>query len=125
MAQGEGSGRRSRTWAIVTLAILAAALSFLSLMYLGWFGLGLFGLAGLYLTSRLKLFGGNPAAQNPSAAAVRYRARRQEERSRLRPEEKLAETARQDEQDRFVAVVDTICLSLAALGFGLFFLHQL
>lgn len=125
MAQGEGSGRRTRTWGLVTLAILALALSFLSWAYLGWFGLGLFGLAGLYVTSRLKLFGGSATAQSPSAAAVRHHARRQEERSRLRPEEKLAEAARRDEQDRFVAVVDTICLSLAALGFGLFFLHQI
>ena len=124
MNRRSSPANRSRL-SLVLLGTLAAVLGAGLFVYLGWIGIGLLGLVGLVISQQVDLFGDNPAARFPSSPAVRHSARRQEERSRLRPEEKLAETARRDEQDRFVAVVDTICLSLAALGFGMFFLHQL
>ena len=92
---------------------------------LGWIGLGILGLFGLVIAQNLDLYGDNPAAQFPGTLAVHHAAQEQARRQRLSPEEKAAESATHNQKRRLLYLVNTVCLSLAALGFSMFFLHQL
>ena len=120
-------GNDGSTWRTshVALGLMALGLAAGFFATFGWIGLGLLGLAGLMIVQGVDLYGDNAAAQFPGSLAARYAVRERERRARLTPEEKLAESVRHDDAQRIFYVVNTICLSLTALGFSMFVLHQL
>lgn len=109
----------------VALALMALVLTGGLFLTLGWIGLGILGLFGLVIAQNLDLYGDNPAAQFPGTLAVHHAAQEQARRRRHSPEEKAAESARHDQKRRLLYIVNTVCLSLTALGFSMFFLYQL
>jgi hypothetical protein len=114
-------------WIAIALGLaIAIGLAWLLFAYVGWLGVGLVGLVGLVISSRVALFRGRAVPDSDFGSTdVGLLARQVEEEDRTPAEQRAARWAQEDKRSAVVYFANTVCIALAALGFTLFFVHQL
>lgn len=108
----------------IAVAILAATAYWLA----GWIGIGLLGLIGLIISNRVDLHGGHAVIDSGhGSSAVTGYARQldQARNSTSSPEQKMAVAAEREKRSKTVFLANTVFITMTALGFGLFALHDL
>ena len=109
----------SNIFTIATGLVVAAIVGALAFTYVGWLGLGIIGLFGLVGSVREELSGGKA----PGTAGILARQARgaSEDDS---PEARMRAAASWSKRSGILYLVNTVCIALVAVGFGMFFLHQ-
>jgi hypothetical protein len=105
---------------------IAAVLAALLMAYVGWLGLGILGLLGLVVSVRAELFGGPAAATSEDGSGSAAMTARQAEAATEddSSEGRSRDAAARPQASAILQLVNGACLAMAALGFGLFVLHQ-
>jgi hypothetical protein len=109
-------------------AVLLCSLSAFAYSLIGWVGVGTVGLLGLVISTNFNLHSGPALADRDfESGDVPLYARQLEEvqKSRSSPEQKAAATALLAKRSRVLYLINTVFISIMALGFGLSILHQL
>lgn len=118
--------RRLVWWAFGAALALIAVYAIGYGTRLGWLGVGLIGLAVLLISMWVDLDADHPVSLHPHGSAdLNLLARRNSERFRASPEERLARVAAREKRRRILGVVRGIGLVLTIVGFGLFVKQQL
>ena len=109
------------------LGFVIAGLVIIALVQLiGWLAIGLIGLVVLLAAIRLELHGGHAVPDiHQSAKTVDILAKQmQEEAKAATGAKKLAQEAEHRKRQRYLYIARTVGIALVAIGFGMFFLHQ-
>jgi hypothetical protein len=107
---------------LAVTALLASTL----FIILGWLGICILGLFGLMISQRLELLGGYAMIESSRAdTSVNFLARQIEQRRKQTQAEKLQEAENDAERERWLYVVNTICIALVGFGFAMFVRHQI
>lgn len=107
--------------------LLAAGIAFLLLMtMIGFLAIGLLGLVVLVIANRMEIDDGHAIAEiRQSAATVRLVALQMAERERTAADRRPALAAERRRRRLALHVARTFGIALTALGFSMFYLHQL
>jgi hypothetical protein len=109
----------------LAIAIIAGRLLF---GFVGWLGVGILGLMGLVVSVRMELYDEHAVGTSEHGSGtvdMLVQQRRIAEESRRSPEEKMKAAASRSKRVNVLYLVNTACIAMVALGFGMFFLHDL
>ena len=113
---------------IATGLVIAAVIGALLFAYLGWLGVGILGLFGLVISVRMELFDDHAVGTSEHGSGtvdmIARQARMASEDGRS-PEAKMKAAAGRSQRLNVLYLVNTVCIALIAIGFGMFVLHQL
>lgn len=108
--------------------LLVSVICAAALWLVGWIGLGLVGLAGLIVSSRVGLHGGHALVESGHGSSDVPALVRQIEAARAAaasPEQRMRAAEEHEKRSRTLSLLNTLFGAIAALGLGLFVLHDL
>jgi hypothetical protein len=113
--------------AIAVGLLVAAILGALLFSYVGWLGLGLLGLLGLVISVRTELFDDQAVGTSEHGSGTVGMMARQAKAATEddSPEAKMRAAAGRSKRSGILYLINTASISLVAVGFGMFILHQL
>lgn len=119
------AGSERAAWVLGAFAL--GVVSALAYWQVGWLGIGLVGLLGLIVAVQVDLHGGHAVIDTGQGDdAVRLYARQlAREAGESSPEARKAAAEARAQRTRVVYLLNTVFITMTALGFGLFVLHQL
>ncbi len=123
----DGVGKQLAIGAAIIGFVIAGLAAIALVQFVGWLAIGLIGLLVLLAAVRLELHGGHAVPDiHHSAKTVEILARQmQEEAKAATGAKKLALEAERLKRRRYHYIARTVGIALIAVGFGMFFLHQL
>ncbi len=113
---------------MATGLVIATVIGALLFAYVGWLGVGILGLFGLLISVRTELFDDHAVGTSEHGSGtvdmIARQARTAAEDHRS-PEDKMKAAAGRAKRLDVLYLVNTVCIALMTVGFGMFVLHQL